>query len=165
MATLTIDRASRRTLTVQEWMSKKTFSTFSCKIRKNSVSLSRQKFTCGTDAAESSRQFLYPNILENNTTAPCRVCGNAPGSYASNTLTTRSAVSLCQKLLVMTTVTISRATRRTLTVQEWMSKKNEWFSVLCGEEFTNKHVVLAHLYCVALIAACIVAGWLEGGAL
>ena len=65
----------------------------------------------------------------------------------------------------MATLTIDRASRRTLTVQEWMSKKNEWFSVLCGEEFTNKHVVLAHLYCVALIAACIVTGWLEGGTL
>lgn len=65
----------------------------------------------------------------------------------------------------MATLTIDRVSRRTLTVQEWMSKKNEWFSTLCGEEFTNKHVVLAHLYCVALIAACIIVGWLEGGAL
>lgn len=129
------------------------------------LSLPCQKFYSGTDAAESPRQFLYPNISENNTAAPCRVCGNVPGSSAIETLTTRSAASLCQKSIVMATLTINRATRRTLTIREWMSRKNECFSTLCGEEFTNQHVLLAHLFCIALIALCCVAEWLEGGAL
>ena len=129
------------------------------------LSLLCQKFYSGTDAAESPRQFLYPNISENNTAAPRRVCGNASGSPAVATLTTRSAASLCQKSTVMATLTINRATRRTLTIKEWLSRKNESFSTLCGEEFTNQHVLLAQLYCIALIALCCVAEWLEGGAL
>lgn len=47
----------------------------------------------------------------------------------------------------------------------WLATKNEWFSAFTGEEVTNKHVVLAHLYMVALTGALLLAGWLEGGAL
>ena len=47
----------------------------------------------------------------------------------------------------------------------WLATKNEWFSAFTGEEVTNKHVMLAHLYMVALVVAMLVAGWLEGGAL
>ena len=65
----------------------------------------------------------------------------------------------------MATLTINRASRRTLAIHEWLSRKNQIFSTLCGEEFTNKNVLLAHLFCIGLIAACFVAGWLEGGAL
>ena len=65
----------------------------------------------------------------------------------------------------MATLTADRASRRTLTVKEWLGKKNEWFSALCGEQFTNKHVLLAHLYIIAILVACSVAHWLEGGAL
>ena len=121
--TIHANRPAQRAFTLEEWLNakskpgSKSFLKNICKSQNLFRSLPRQKFTCGTDAAESSRQFLHPNILENNTTAPCRVCGNAPGSYASNTLTTRSAVSLCQKLLVMTTLTIDRVSRRTLTAQ------------------------------------------------
>ena len=46
----------------------------------------------------------------------------------------------------------------------WLATKNEWFSAFTGEEVTNKHVALAHLYMVALTGALLVAGWLEGGA-
>lgn len=42
----------------------------------------------------------YRNI---NTTTPCRECGNAPGGSAISTLTTRSVVFFCQKLIVMKT--------------------------------------------------------------
>ena len=28
---------------------------------------------------------------------------------------------------------------------EWMSRKNEWFSAIGGETFTNREVVYAHL--------------------
>ena len=65
----------------------------------------------------------------------------------------------------MATLTINRATRRTLTIRQWLGRKNETFSSLCGEEFTNQQVLLAHLYCIALIALCCVAEWLKGGAL
>lgn len=60
------------------------------------LSLPCQKIISGTDAASSRWLFLYPQTSESNITAPCRVCGNAPGSPANETLTTRSAVSLCQ---------------------------------------------------------------------
>lgn len=65
----------------------------------------------------------------------------------------------------MQQVTIFRASRRTLTVKEWLGKKNEWFSALCGEQFTNKHVLLAHLFIIVILVACSVAQRLEGGAL
>lgn len=66
---------------------------------------------------------------------------------------------------IMATLTINRATRPTLTIRQWLGRKNESFSMLCGEEFTNQQVLLAHLYCIALIVLCCVAEWLEGGAL
>ena len=47
----------------------------------------------------------------------------------------------------------------------WLATKNEWFSAFTGEEVTNKHVALAHLYMVALVGVLLLAGWLEGGAL
>ena len=50
-------------------------------------------------------------------------------------------------------------------VAAWMGARNEWFSAFTGEEVTNKHVALAHLYMVALVGALLLAGWLEGGAL
>ena len=46
----------------------------------------------------------------------------------------------------------------------WLQTRNEWFSAVTQEEVTNKHVILAHLYMVALIGACMLAAWLEGGA-
>lgn len=166
MQQVTIFRASRCTLTFREWMSKTFFSKNLWRIQNFFLSLPCQNNSCGTSAAESPRLFLYPHFSENNIAAPCRVSGNAPGSFARMALTTRSAASLCQKILVMaTTINATRATRRTLTVKEWLSRKNECFSALCGEEFTNKHVLLAQLYCIALIALCCVAEWLEGGAL
>ena len=51
----------------------------------------------------------------------------------------------------MATLTINRATRRTLTIRQWLGRKNKTFSSLCGEVFTNQQVLLAHLYCIALI--------------
>ena len=65
----------------------------------------------------------------------------------------------------MATLTINRATRRTLTIRQWLSRKNKTFSNLCEEVFTNQQVLLAHLYCIVLIALCCVAEWLEGGTL
>ncbi len=65
----------------------------------------------------------------------------------------------------MLTITIPRTHRCALAVKAWLGKKNEWFSAVCQDEFTNKHVLLAQLYCIALIAACSIAEWLEGGAL
>ena len=47
----------------------------------------------------------------------------------------------------------------------WLSSRNEWFSAFTQEEVTNRHVALAHLYMAVLVVACMVAGWLEGGAL
>ena len=69
-----------------------------------------------------------------------------------------------------------RTAQRSFTLKDWASEKrskfSQWinsesatFSLLCGERFTHKEVVLVHLFLVVLLAACIVAEWLEGGAL
>lgn len=65
----------------------------------------------------------------------------------------------------MATLTMTRAERRTLDIKGWMGKRKEWFSAVCGEEFTNKEMLLMHLYGMALIVVCGVAEWLEGGVL
>ena len=166
--TINATRTAQRAFSLKEWMnakSNKKNKANICNFQNFFLSLPCQNFNRGTSAASSRWLFLYPLISVNDTAAPRRVCGNAPGSPAIETLTTRSAASLCQNSIVMATLTINRATRRTLTVKEWLSRKNECFSALCGEEFTNKHVLLAHLFCIGLIAACFVAEWLEGGAL
>lgn len=76
----------------------------------------------------------------------------------------------------MATLTIRRTSRRTIPVIRWMKEtaesvssrldsRNDFFSDLHGEEFTNRHVLLVHLFVTALIAVCGLAEWLEGGAL
>ena len=44
---------------------------------------------------------------------------------------------------------------------KWLNKRNEMFSILGGENFTNKEIVLAHVYVVALVAACCLAEWIN----
>lgn len=39
-------------------------------------------------------------------------------------------------------------------IEKWLAKKNDPFSLLSGENFTNKEVVMAHLFVVAMICAC-----------
>jgi len=69
------------------------------------------RYYCGTDAASPiAGRFCIQSLFKvNNLTAPCLVCGNAPGSFAIITLTTRSAVSFCQKIIVMKSIIISDA--------------------------------------------------------
>ena len=45
-------------------------------------------------------------------------------------------------------------------IESWLAKKNEPFSLLGGENFTNKEIVLAHVYVVALVAACCISEWI-----
>ena len=109
--------------------------------------------------------FLYPQTSESNITAPCRVCGNAPGSPANETLTTRSAVSLCQKSLVMaTTINATRAAQRAFSLKEWTDAKrkslNLWLSTpsnfytqLC--EFPVTRLLAIR---VNLLSLCIIVG-------
>ena len=72
--------------------------------------------------------------------------------------------------------TTLRTAQRSFTLKDWASEKrnkfSQWFngesatfSRLCGERFTHKEVVYAHLFLVILLTACFVAEWLEGGAL
>lgn len=42
-------------------------------------------------------------------------------------------------------------------VMKLLNSKNEMFSALCGEDFTNKEVILSNLAAVALVIACIIA--------
>ncbi len=46
-------------------------------------------------------------------------------------------------------------------IENWLAKRNEPFSLLCGENFTNKDVVLAHVSIVMFIAACCLAEWIN----
>ena len=50
-------------------------------------------------------------------------------------------------------------------VSSRLDSRNKFFSDLHGEDFTNRHVLLVHLFVIALIAVCGLAEWLEGGAL
>lgn len=36
----------------------------------------------------------------------------------------------------------------------WLNAKSETFSKLCGETFTHKEVLLAHIFIIGLILAC-----------
>ena len=55
----------------------------------------------------------------------------------------------------------------TTSIRKWWHAKSETFSTLCatdeGETFTHGEVVLMHLYLLALVAACCLAGVMEGG--
>lgn len=46
-------------------------------------------------------------------------------------------------------------------IEKWLAKRNEPFSLLGGENFSNKEVVLAHIYVIALISACCFAEFLN----
>lgn len=53
-----------------------------------------------------------------------------------------------------TTMMISTATRSQQTglLEQWLQSRNEWFSKLCGEEFTNLEVMGAHAVTLLLMA-------------
>ena len=130
----------------------------------SSLSLPSQKIKRGTDTADLRRPFLYPNLSENNTTAPCRVSGNAPGSPAFETLTTRSAVSLCQKSNVMATFLVNRAWRRTRSLTEtrnslnnWLDTKSSFYSRLCDLPVTRRLAIRLNLVflCLFLAVLCV----------
>ena len=141
MKTLSIQRTAQRTFSLKEWTKAKSesinlwldtkseFKSFSeniWKIQNFFLSLPCQNNSCGTSAASSRWQFLYLCNSENNMAAPRRVCGNAPGSFARMALTTRSAASLCQKILVMaTTINALRTAQRSFSVREWMNEKSK----------------------------------------
>lgn len=58
------------------------------------------------------------------------------------------------------------ARRGAATVRHWLNATSPAFSALCGERFTHKEVLIAHLAAAALIAACCLAEHFEkGGAL
>lgn len=46
-------------------------------------------------------------------------------------------------------------------IEKWLAKRNEPFSLLGGENFTNKEVVLAHVGIIMFIAACCLAEWIN----
>ncbi|WP_036932206.1 hypothetical protein [Prevotella sp. HUN102] len=66
--------------------------------------------------------------------------------------------------------TTRRAIRQRLStvsrhLNHWLRAESKTFTALCGERFTHGEVLLAHLFLIAMIAACGLAEWLEGGAL
>ena len=127
-----------------------------CNVQNFFLSLPCQKITSGTDTAESPRHFLYPHFSENNITAPCRVFGNDPGSSACKTLTTRSAVSLCQNLQVMaTTINATRTAQRSFSLKEWMNGKSNFYTHICGFPVTRRLVLRVNTVSLCLILAAI----------
>ena len=69
-----------------------------------------------------------------------------------------------------------RLVRRSFSIKAWVNEKGQvikrwWqadsptFTAICGERFTRKEVIFMHTYAMAIIMACIVASWLEGGKL
>ena len=127
-----------------------------CNVQNFFLSLPCQKITSGTDTAESPRHFLYPHFSENNITAPCRVFGNDPGSSACKTLTTRSAVSLCQNLQVMaTTINATRTARRSFSLKEWMNGKSNFYSQIAEFPVTRLLAIRINLLSLCVIVAAI----------
>ncbi len=180
MATINAGRTAQRAFPLKEWMNAKrseftrwlnTETKFFNKsflqkiwtLQNFFISLQRLKYYRGTSAADSNRQFLYPQISENNITAPCRVCGNAPGSPAIETLATRSAVSYAKNSIIMaTTINANQASGHSLPIKEWASKKNKsltlwlntetkFFTSLCGFPVTRLLTIQMHLLFLCMI--------------
>ena len=127
-----------------------------CNFQNLSLSLPCQKFKCGTDAADPRRPFLYPHFSESNITAPCRVFGNDPGSSAFETLTTRSAVSLCQKSNVMaTTINATRTAQRSFSLKEWMNEKSNFYTQIAEFPVTRLLAIRINLLSLCLILAAL----------
>ena len=183
MATTTL-RTAQRAFSIKAWTNAKRnkltkwlhaeskiftklFHPLPCKTQKENLSLPRQNYFSGTDAADPCRLFLYPYISENNTTAPCRVCGNAPGSFAEVTSTARSAVLLCQKTSVMSTTTL-RTAQRAFSIKAWTNAKcnklTKWlhaeskiFTAICQESCTRLEAIHTNLlgFCLLLTALAV----------
>ncbi|WP_155952944.1 hypothetical protein [Prevotella sp. HUN102] len=46
-------------------------------------------------------------------------------------------------------------------LKNWLAKTNEPFSLLGGENFTNKEVILAHVGIIIMVATCCLAEWIN----
>ena len=80
--------------------------------------------------------------------------GNDPGSSACKTLTTRSAVSLCQNLQVMaTTVNANRTARRSFSLKEWMNEKSQFYTQICEFPVTRLLAIRINLVALCMILA------------
>ena len=120
------------------------------------LSLPCQNNSCGTSAASSRWLFLYPLISVNDTAAPRRECGNAPGSFARMALTTRSAASLCQKILVMaTTINATRTAQRSFSLKEWMNEKSQFYTQICEFPVTRLLAIRINLLSLCLVLAAL----------
>lgn len=102
-------------------------------------------------------------------TAPCRVSGNAPGSSASKTLTTRSAVLLCLKLLAMETTTINAGNVQTHgafplkesakakinSVNLWLNAKSQFYSNICQYSVSRRTVLRVNMVTAAMLVGAV----------
>ena len=163
METTIADRLSWRTHSRSEWLNSENSrlsngsgagspQKISGKVlnsQNSALSLFRQRIYRGTNAAGQRRLFLYPYSSENSMAAPCRVCGNAPGSPAIETLTTRSAAFNVKKPIVMETTVTGLSTGRTYPLKEWLRDENTFFSSVLEETITNKQMLLAGHACIA----------------
>ena len=56
---------------------------------------------------------------------------------------------------------ISNGGLMVIKIKDWLAKNSEPFSLLCGEDFTNREVLLMHVYAIAVIGACCLAEWIN----
>ena len=141
------------------------------------------KLSGGSKSQVSQPAIFMPVLYRNHTTVTASEGGNTPGALLDRLeqRVVRSFIYVQIMSSMNQTIQLGQVRPSVLSNVErtvknwivelshklaaWLMTRNGWFSALTQEEVTNKHVILAHLYMVALVGAMILAGWLEGGAL
>ena len=71
-------------------------------------------------------------------------------------LTTRSAASLCQKILVMaTTINATRTAQRSFSLKEWMNEKSQFYTQICEFPVTRLLAIRINLLSLCLVLAAL----------
>lgn len=141
------------------------------------------KLSGGSKSQVSQPAIFMPVLYRNHTTVTASEGGNTPGAllerleqrvvrsfiYVQNFSSMQQTIQLGQVrpsvLSNLERAVKNRSVELGHDLATWLSSRNGLFSAFTQEEVTNKHVALAHLYMAVLVVACMVAGWLEGGAL
>jgi hypothetical protein len=130
----------------------------------SSLSLPSLNHKSGTDAADLRRPFLYPNLSENNTTAPCRVMETSrkPRFYELRQHVAQFLFCLNHK--IMATFLVNRAWRRTRSLTEtrnslnnWLDTKSSFYTRLCDLPVTRRLAIRLNLLflCLFLAVLCV----------
>ncbi|WP_311442716.1 hypothetical protein [Hoylesella enoeca] len=157
----------RKIKSLNLWLdSKSNFYTLTCgfgkktpkslPIQKTFVSLPCLNHKSGTDAAESSRLFLYPHFSENNTAAPCRVMETSrkPRFYELRQHVAQFLFCLNHKVMA-TTINAVRPARRAFTLKEWLNAKSQFYTQICEFPVTRLLAIRLNLVALCLIVAAV----------